>query len=81
MTSHCTRGSVTTLHDFGGVLGQPLDTLFWALTISWSRLLARMCEVAIREMVLKRLIFLIKKICHILFLKSMLAGGGEAHKN
>ena len=30
-----------TLHDVGGVLGQPLDTLFWALTISWSRLLAR----------------------------------------
>ena len=28
-------------HGFGGVLGQPLDTFFWALTISWSRLLAR----------------------------------------
>ena len=41
MTSHYTRGSVTTLHDFAGVLGQPLDTFFWALTISWSRLLAR----------------------------------------
>ena len=41
MTSHYTRGSVTTLHDFGGVLGRPLDTFFWALTISWSRLLAR----------------------------------------
>ena len=34
-------GSVTTLHDFGGVLGRPLETFFWALTISWSRLLAR----------------------------------------
>ena len=22
---------MTTLHDFGGVLGQPLDTFFWAL--------------------------------------------------
>ena len=34
-------GFVTTLHDFGGVLGRPLNTFFWALTISWSRLLAR----------------------------------------
>ena len=41
MTSHYTWGSVTTLHDFGGVSGRPLDTFFWALTISWSRLLAR----------------------------------------
>ena len=41
MTSHYTWGSVTTPHDFGGVLRQPLDTFFWALTISWSRLLAR----------------------------------------
>ena len=32
---------MTTVHDFGGVLGWPLDTIFWALTISWSRLLAR----------------------------------------
>jgi hypothetical protein len=30
----------TTPHDFGSVLGQPLDTFFWALTISWSRLVA-----------------------------------------
>ena len=37
MTSHYTWGSMTTLHDFGGFLGQPLDTFFWALTISWSR--------------------------------------------
>ena len=29
------------LHDFGGVLGRPLNPFFWALTISWSRLLAR----------------------------------------
>ena len=28
-------------YDFGGVLGRPLDTFFWNLTISWSRLLAR----------------------------------------
>jgi hypothetical protein len=41
MTSHYTRGSVTTLHDLGGVLGRPLDTLFWALKISWSQLSAR----------------------------------------
>ena len=37
---------MTTLHDFGGVLGHPLDTFFWALTISWSQLLA-LCEVAL----------------------------------
>ena len=35
MAPHYTWGSVTTLHDFGGVLGQPLNTFFWALTISW----------------------------------------------
>jgi hypothetical protein len=29
-----------TLHDFGGVLGRPLDTFFWALITSWSWLLA-----------------------------------------
>ena len=40
MTSHYTWGSMTTLRDFGGVLGQSLHTFFWALTISWSRLLA-----------------------------------------
>ena len=41
MISHHIQGSVTTLHGVGGVLGWPLDTFFWALTISWSRLLAR----------------------------------------
>ena len=40
MDSHYTWGYVTTLHDFGGVWGRPLDTIFWALTSSWSRLLA-----------------------------------------
>ena len=40
MASHSTRESVTTLHDVGGVLERPLDTFFWALTMSWSRLLA-----------------------------------------
>jgi hypothetical protein len=34
-------GSVTTLHDVGGVLGQLLDTFLWALTISRSRQSAR----------------------------------------
>ena len=38
MTSHYTWGSVAPLHDFGGALGRPLDTFFWALTISWSQL-------------------------------------------
>jgi hypothetical protein len=46
MTSHYPRGCVTTLHDFGGVLGQPLDTFFWALKYyghgSWL-----VCEVAL----------------------------------
>ena len=41
MTSHYTWRSLITLHDFGGVLEQPLDRFFWALTISWSRLLGR----------------------------------------
>ena len=35
------------MHDFGGVLGQPLDTFFWALTIhghdTWL-----LCGVALR---------------------------------
>ena len=39
MTSHYTWGSVSTLHDFEGALGCPLDTSFWAFRISWSRLL------------------------------------------
>ena len=34
MTSHYTWGPVPTLHDLGGVLGQPLDTFFWALNCS-----------------------------------------------
>ena len=38
--AHYTWESVITLHDLGSVLGRPLDTLFWAPTISWSRLLA-----------------------------------------
>jgi hypothetical protein len=41
MTSHYTWGTMTTLHDFVGVLGRPLDAFFWALTISRSRLLTR----------------------------------------
>ena len=43
MTLHYTWGSLTTLHvhDCGGVLGRASDTFFRALTISWSRLLAR----------------------------------------
>ena len=40
MTSHYTWG-LWPLHDFGGVLGWPLDPFFRPLTISWSRLLAR----------------------------------------
>ena len=40
MNSHYTWGSVTTLQDFGVVLGRPLDTFYRALTLSWSWLLA-----------------------------------------
>ena len=42
MASHYTWVYVTMsiLHDFGGVFGRPLDTFYWALTSSWSRLLA-----------------------------------------
>ena len=42
MTSHYTWRLVSTLHDFGSALGWHLDIFFRALTISWSRLLARM---------------------------------------
>ena len=41
MTSYYTWGPVTTLHDFGGALGRPLDTFIWALAITWSQHLAR----------------------------------------
>ena len=49
---HLVEGPVTydfTLHlrgcdRVGDILGQPLDTFFWALTISWSQLLARVCN-------------------------------------
>jgi hypothetical protein len=40
MTSHYAKGSVTTLHEFGGVMGRCLNTFSWALTFSWSRPLA-----------------------------------------
>jgi hypothetical protein len=46
MTSHYAYEPMTTLHDVRSVLGQPLDTFFWALTISWSRPWL-MCEVAL----------------------------------
>ena len=44
MTSHYPWGSVATLHDFGGGLGTTFGHIafFWALTISWSWLLARL---------------------------------------
>jgi hypothetical protein len=38
---------VTTLCDFGSVVGWPLDAFFGALTIPWSRLLARCEEMAL----------------------------------
>ena len=46
VTLHYTRGPVTTLYGFGGVLRWPWDTFFWALAIhghgSWL-----VCEVAL----------------------------------
>jgi hypothetical protein len=41
MTSHYTWDPWPHYMILEGVLGRPLDTFFWALTISWSRLLAR----------------------------------------
>ena len=38
--THYTWGYVTTLFDFGDVLGWPLDTIFWALIVAWTWLLA-----------------------------------------
>ena len=40
MASHDTWGFVTTPDNFVGVLGRPMDTFYWARTISWSWLLA-----------------------------------------
>ena len=46
MTSHYTRRSVTGLHDFGGDLGQHLDTFllgslyFRRMLLCWERLVA-----------------------------------------
>ena len=40
MPSHYTWRSVTTLRDFGSALDRPLGNFLWALTISWSWLLA-----------------------------------------
>ena len=49
MTSHCTRGPVITLHDFGSVLGWPLNTSFGLSRFhghgSWL-----VCEVALGVM-------------------------------
>jgi hypothetical protein len=45
MTSHYTWGSMSTRHDFGGGVGTAIGHFFWALTISWSRLLAHVWSV------------------------------------
>ena len=61
MTSHYTRGSVTTLHNFGSVLGWPLNTFFWALTFhgrgSWL-----VCEVALRWLP-KMMLLCLPRLC------------------
>ena len=59
MTSRYTCGSMTKLHDFGGVLGRLLDTFFWALKIhghgSWlvGEVSLNLAEVICREVVLQ----------------------------
>ena len=40
----------TTVHDFGSVVGRPLDTFFWALTNSWLRSWL-VCEMALYIMI------------------------------
>jgi hypothetical protein len=47
MTSHYTWGSMTTLHDVGGVLGRPLDTSF-GLSHSYGHGSWLVCEVTLR---------------------------------
>jgi hypothetical protein len=47
MASHYTRGSVTTLHDFGGVLGRPLDFLLGSYKFHGHDS-GFVCEVALR---------------------------------
>jgi hypothetical protein len=47
MTSHYTRGSVTTLRDFGGVLGRPLDNFSFVLSQFHGYSSWLMCEVAL----------------------------------
>ena len=47
MTSHYTWESVTTLHDFGGVLGRPFDT-FFGLSQFHGHYSWLVCEVALR---------------------------------
>ena len=53
MTSHYTRGSVTTQRDFINVLGRPLDTFFWAFAVSGHRSWP-VFEVALRNNVQHR---------------------------
>ena len=52
MTSHYTWGSMTTLHDFGGVSGRPLDTFFGLSQLhghgSWL-----VCEVTLSNLQIK----------------------------
>ena len=47
MTSHYTRGSVTIPHDFGGVMGRPLDTFFLGLSQLHGHSSWLVCEVAL----------------------------------
>ena len=49
MTSHDTWGSVTTPHDLGGALGQPLHTFSFGLSPFHSHGSWLLCEAVIRE--------------------------------
>ena len=50
MTSHYTWGHVTTLHDFGSVLGHPLDNAFGLSQFHGHRSWL-VCEVALKSMI------------------------------
>ena len=50
MTSHYACRSVTTLHDFGGVLGRPLDTSLLGSHNFMVTALGFVCEVALNHL-------------------------------
>ena len=49
--AHYTRGSVTAIHDFRGILGQPLDTFSFGLSQFHGHGSWLMCEVDVKHVV------------------------------